>query len=59
MTELASQTVSAYEFDNGDSLTFAFDIDLPPVTLTDKSDLQVEVFGMNREKGKSNERIYL
>jgi hypothetical protein len=52
MNEVASETVAADEADMGDSWTFELVIDLPKITLEDKSDIKVELFGLDPDTGK-------
>lgn len=52
MNEVASETVAADEADMGDSWTFELVIDLPKISLEDKSDIKVELFGLDPDTGK-------
>ncbi len=54
MTEVASQTIAADQADIGDSWTFDIVLDLPGIAIVDKSDITVELFGLDPDYGRAD-----
>eukprot|EP00094_Tigriopus_californicus_P011496 TCALIF_11101-PA protein Name:"Protein of unknown function" AED:0.09 eAED:0.09 QI:0/0.77/0.73/0.95/0.48/0.58/46/1495/2737 len=51
MIEKASQTISSTEVNLGDSFTFEAVLDLPRISIENKSDLNIEIFSLDPEEG--------
>ncbi|TRY70980.1 hypothetical protein TCAL_11101 [Tigriopus californicus] len=52
MIEKASQTISSTEVNLGDSFTFEAVLDLPRISIENKSDLNIEIFSLDPEEAK-------
>lgn len=52
LVEVASQTISSSMVDVGDSFTFEVVVDLPGIIVANKSDMVIEIFGLDADSGK-------
>ena len=59
MAEVASQAISSTQVDIGDSFTFEVEMDIPGISIEDKSDLKVEVFGIDPAKGNLHNGLWV